>query len=118
MKSLENLDLSGGSKDYLENHLRSDDFFDVDQYPNAILDILSSKKIAENKLSVQGDLTIKGISNPTSFILEFNDNGASAELIFDRSKYNVKFRSSSFFDELGDKLIYDDIELKVDLVFN
>ncbi len=118
MKSLENLDLSGGSKDYLENHLRSDDFFGVDQYPNAILNILSSKKIDGNKLSVQGDLTIKGIINPTSFTLEFNDRGASAELIFDRSKYNVKFRSSSFFDELGDKLIYDDIELKVDLVFN
>tara|TARA_B100001175_G_scaffold155619_1_gene131882 strand:+ start:633 stop:1205 length:573 start_codon:yes stop_codon:yes gene_type:complete len=119
MKSLANQDLSGGSKNYLENHLRSDDFFGVEQYPTAILNILSSKKIDGDKFSVQGDLIIKGISNPTSFTLEFNDKGAaSAELVFDRSKYNVKFRSSSFFDELGDKLIYDDIELKVDLVFN
>ena len=32
-----------------------------------------------------------------------------ANLIFESLKHNVKFRSGSFFENLGDKLIYDDI---------
>ena len=43
---------------------------------------------------------------------------ASAILVFDRSKYDVRFRSGSFFDELGDKLILDEIKLEVALDFN
>ena len=117
MNSLENKDLTGGSKDYLEKHLRSEAFFGVEQHPTATLKIISSKRVDEGKHSVLGDLTIKNISKPISFDLIINERGATAELIFDRSKHNVKFRSSSFFEDLGDKLIYDDIELKIDLVF-
>jgi polyisoprenoid-binding protein YceI len=117
MKSLKNEDLSGGSKDYLEKHLRSDDFFGVEQHPTASLKITSVKKVEGENHLVVGDLKIKGITNQVIFDIILNEKGATAELIFDRSKYGVKFRSSSFFDELGDKLIYDDIELKVNLVF-
>ena len=117
MQTLENHDLSGGSKSYLEKHLRSEDFFAVEKYPTATLKVISSEKVTEKKFSVLGELTIKGITNSINFDLTYNETGAFAELIFDRSKYNVKFRSSTFFEELGDKLIYDDIELKVDLVF-
>ena len=46
------------------------------------------------------------------------ENNASAILVFDRSKYDVRFRSGSFFDELGDKLILDEIKLEVALDFN
>ena len=35
---------------------------------------------------------------------------------FDRSKYNVRFRSGTFFDDLGDKLILNDINVDVSLV--
>ena len=44
-----------------------------------------------------------------------SEQGWSANLIFDRSKYDVRFRSGSFFENLGDKLIYDDIELSINL---
>ena len=118
MNSLENQDLSGGSKDYLENHLRSDDFFGVEQHPTASLTIASAKKTKEGHQKVDGSLTIKGITHPISFDLEMTSEGAIADLVFDRSKYDVKFRSSNFFDDLGDKLIYDDIELKINLRFN
>ncbi|MAV15206.1 MAG: lipid-binding protein, partial [Candidatus Marinimicrobia bacterium] len=47
-----------------------------------------------------------------------SENNATAMLVFDRSKYDVRFRSGSFFDELGDKLILDDIKLEVALEFN
>ena len=36
---------------------------------------------------------------------------AKARLSFDRSKYDVRFRSGKFFENLGDKLILDDIEI-------
>lgn len=117
MASLENQDLSGGSKDYLEKHLRSEDFFGVEQHPTASLTIKSAKKAKEGHQKVNGTLTIKGITHPISFDMIITDEGATANLVFDRSKYQVKFRSSTFFDDLGDKLIYDDIELKVNLSF-
>lgn len=117
MTSLENQDLSGGSKDYLEKHLSSEDFFGVKQHPTASLTINSAKKAKEGHQKVDGTLTIKGITHPISFDMTMTDEGATANLVFDRSKYQVKFRSSTFFDDLGDKLIYDDIELKVNLSF-
>ena len=43
---------------------------------------------------------------------------AIANLTFDRSKYNVRFRSGSFFENLGDKLILDDIRMEVSLQWN
>ena len=44
-----------------------------------------------------------------------SQEGWKANLVFDRSKYEVKFRSGSFFENLGDKLIYDEIELAINL---
>ena len=68
---------------------------------------------------LDGELTIKGITHPINFSITLNsENNASAMLVFDRSKYDVRFRSGSFFDELGDKLILDDIKLEVALEFN
>ena len=68
---------------------------------------------------LDGELTIKGITHPINFSITLNsENNASAVLVFDRSKYDVRFRSGSFFDELGDKLILDDIKLEVALEFN
>ena len=64
---------------------------------------------------VNGCLTIKDISHPVLFEMANTEDGWTANLVFDRSKYNVKFRSGTFFENLGDKLIYDDIELEINL---
>ena len=117
MKSLVDEDLSGKSKQYLENHLKSDDFFGVEKYPTASLNISSSNKISNNNHKINGILTIKNIEHPISFVLTFNDLGAFAKMTFDRSKYDVKYRSASFFSDLGDKLIYDNIDVEVTLIF-
>ena len=42
-------------------------------------------------------------------------NGWTANLVFDRSLYDVRFRSGTFFENLGDKLILDEIELAINL---
>ena len=115
MTSINVQDLTGGSKERLEGHLRSDDFFSVESYPTAHLYISSSEVISNGKWMVNGFLTIKDISHPVLFEMANTEDGWNANLVFDRSKYNVKFRSGTFFENLGDKLIYDDIELKINL---
>ena len=115
MTSITVQDLTGGSKERLEGHLRSDDFFSVESFPTAHLYISSSEVISNGKWMVNGFLTIKDISHPVLFEMANTAEGWNASLVFDRSKYNVKFRSGTFFENLGDKLIYDDIELNINL---
>ena len=115
MTSITVQDLTGGSKERLEGHLRSDDFFSVESFPTAHLYISSSEVISNGKWMGNGFLTIKDISHPVLFEMVNTEDGWNANLVFDRSKYNVKFRSGTFFENLGDKLIYDDIELKINL---
>ncbi len=93
-------------------HLASDDFFGIEKYPEAFLDITS---VSGNH--VEGDLTIKGIMHPIAFDAAIDVNGdlltATGKLVIDRTKYEMKFRSGNFFKDLGDTLIYNDFELNV-----
>jgi polyisoprenoid-binding protein YceI len=93
-------------------HLASDDFFSIEKYPEATLEINS---VAGNY--VEGNLTIKGITHPVAFDIAVNVNGdqlsATGKLVIDRTKYEMKFRSGNFFKDLGDNLIYNDFELNV-----
>ena len=41
----------------------------------------------------------------------------TAKLVFDRSKFNVRYGSDSFFDNLGNRLILNDVVLEVSLSF-
>lgn len=93
-------------------HLASDDFFSIEKYPEAFLEITS---VSGNH--VEGDLTIKGITHPVDFEVAVNVNGdqltATGKLVLDRTKYEMKFRSGNFFKDLGDTLIYNDFDLSV-----
>ena len=109
---------TGGQQ--LLDHLASNDFFATNEHPTAELLITGSEQ-AETGLVVAGDLTIKGIANPTSFTVLATEGemGAvvySGTLVFDRAAYEVRFGSDSFFDNLGDNVIGDDIELTFTLV--
>ena len=117
MTSLKNLDLPEDYRPKLEGHLKSDDFFSVSKFPEAYLEMESSTKRSENNFEIKGSLTIKEIKHPITFTLLNNDDNWEANLVFDRSKYDVRFRSGSFFENLGDKLIYDDIVVETKLVF-
>ena len=116
MKTINVEDLQGGSKQRLEGHLRSDDFFSVEKFSEAIFET-KSPAVVNKKEGVQilsGNLTIKGITHPAK--IEIDDNW-SAKLVFDRSKYDVRFRSGNFFQNLGDKLIYDEIVINAKIAF-
>ena len=115
MTTIDNQDLPEERRPRLEAHLKSDDFFSVESHPTALLSILSSESVAEGKWLVLGELTIKTFTHPVEFEMLNSNDGWKANLVFDRSKYEVKFRSGTFFENLGDKLIYDDIELAINL---
>jgi len=110
-------DLSGEDKGKLEGHLKSDDFFGAQNHPTAKLVIKNASKKSGNTYGVVGELTIKGKTNPVTFNMEVKENEAEAEITIDRSKYDVRYGSGSFFDDLGDKTIYDNFELDIDLKF-
>ena len=115
MTTIDNQDLPEERRGRLEAHLKSDDFFSVESHPTALLSILSSESLADGKWLISGELTIKTFTHPVEFEMLNSNDGWKANLVFDRSKYEVKFRSGTFFENLGDKLIYDDIELAINL---
>tara|TARA_R110002051_G_scaffold11927_2_gene42838 strand:+ start:1511 stop:2089 length:579 start_codon:yes stop_codon:yes gene_type:complete len=117
MTSLISTDLEGESKGKLEGHLKSDDFFGTSNYATSKLVFTTVKATGKNSYQVTGDLTIKGKTNPVTFDVSVYGNKATATMKVDRSKYDVKYGSGSFFDNLGDKTIYDEFDLVVDLAF-
>ena len=117
MTSITNVDLQGEYKDKLEGHLKSDDFFGVEKFPIATLVFKNVEVAGKNSYKVTGDLTIKEKTNPVIFDFSVYGSKANATLKIDRSKYDVKYGSSSFFDNLKDKVIYDEFDLISDLEF-
>ncbi|SEQ41443.1 Polyisoprenoid-binding protein YceI [Hyunsoonleella jejuensis] len=103
----------------LAGHLKSADFFDVEQFPNAAFEITGISEV-EGKTMLSGNLTLKDVKNNITFPVTVSENGetmtlSSETFTIDRSKWNVQYGSKSFFDNLGDKFINDDIELKVNV---
>jgi polyisoprenoid-binding protein YceI len=102
----------------LESHLKDKDFFATEEYPS------SQFKITEvifdgTSYMITGDITIRGISQEITFPAQFHSHGklfhADATLKVDRTKHDVKYGSGSFFDGLGDRMIYDEFTLKIHL---
>lgn len=124
MTTIKVLDLEAGSKmnTKLTGHLNSPDFFDTATFGEANFKITSVKKSKSDDANYQvtGDLTIKGKTNSISFPAMVTKDGskvsAKADIVFDRSKFDVRYGSNSFFDNLGDKAIYDDVQMTVSLV--
>lgn len=117
MNTIENIDLADEPEDQakLVGHLKSDDFFDVEQYPTAVFTITS----VDGK-KVTGDLTMKDVTHSVSFNADINISedeltAATKEFAIDRAKWNVKYGSTKFFDLVQDNIISDEIKLQIDL---
>lgn len=117
MTSIICTDLEGEYKQKLEGHLKSDDFFSVEKHQDSKLVFTNVKATGKNSYEVTGDLTIKGITKPVTFDVSVYGSKATATLKIDRAEYDVRYGSGSFFDDLGDKTIYDEFDLVVDLEF-
>ena len=117
MTSLTATDLTGEYQGKLNGHLKADDFFGTDKFSTATLVFKKIVTKKPNTYTVTGDLTIKGITKPVTFDLATTANTASTAFKIDRTKYDIKYGSGSFFDSLGDKAINDDFDLVVALKF-
>ena len=115
MSSITVTDLEGDSKKKLEGHLHSDDFFGVKDYPTATFKMNTVVEKSNGVYGVAGDMTIKGKTNPIAFDLKVDGNTAMTTIVIDRTKYDVRYGSGSFFDNLGDKTIYDEFTLDITL---
>lgn len=108
------------SKGSLTNHLKSDDFFSVEKFNKSTFKITDAKSSNGTDYTISGTLTIKGISQPVSFPAKVSLSGkkitATGEITFDRTKFDIKYRSGSYFEDLADKMIYDEVKLDVKLV--
>lgn len=120
MNKMTNADLSGEWRDKLLAHLKNDDFFAVDKYPTSKIKSTKVDSLGNNRYKVTADLTIKDKTQPVVFEAtvapEGNDVKGSTKFKFDRAKYDIRYNSGSFFKDLGDKLIHDEVELTVDVV--
>ena len=121
MASISNTDIESPEwKQKLEDHLESEDFFHTDSFPHAILEIKGRQSliIENSKKSDQilADLTIRGITHEIKLPLDLtqsqNNFNAEGSVDIDRTLYNIQYKSRKFFDELGDKLIYDNFTVQ------
>lgn len=117
MTSLTATDLTGEYQGKLNGHLKSEDFFGTEKFPTSTLVFKKITAKAKGVYTVAADLTIKGKTSPVSFDLAVNANSATTKFNVDRTKYDIKYGSGSFFDNLGDKAISDEFELEVALQF-
>lgn len=124
MTSITVTDLEGGMKGKLEGHLKSEDFFSVEKNPTATFQMTSVAPLKDVKpggpnFNVTGKLTIKGITGDISFpaMIKFDGNAMTAqgEIKIDRTKYDIRYGSKTFFTDIGDKAIYDEFTIKLDI---
>ncbi len=104
----------------LTGHLKSDDFFSAEKFPEATFKAVKAAQKAGGVTELTGPLTIKGITvKEVTLPLKISKTGdkfvASGKAKLDRTKWDIKYRSGKFFPSLGDKLIHDQFELEFDL---
>lgn len=109
---------AGDGKEKLEGHLKSDDFFGIEAYPTAKFEITKVvSRGAAGEYKIVGNITIKETTKEIKFNATINDTSAIAKLKIDRSDFDIKYGSGSFFDNLGDNTIYDEFDLNINLMF-
>ncbi len=102
----------------LVDHLKSDDFFAVEEFPNASFTLTNVTHKIDSSLSAEGTLEIKGITHPVHLDVTVQASPLTYHTVFiiDRAKWNIRYGSRSFFDLVGDEIISDAIKLEVTIV--
>ncbi len=121
MNSITDTDLEGEYAGKLVGHLKSEDFFGVAKYPTSKFVITRViPQDSKGNYKIIGNLTIKSTTKEIKFLANATEsNGtitATGKITVDRSEFDVRYGSGSFFDGLGDKTIYDEFDLQVSLV--
>jgi polyisoprenoid-binding protein YceI len=122
MNTIEDENHDHSSTNGLITHLKDPDFFDVKKFPFTIIEITRVTSINAGEKQITGNLTIKGITHPVSFPakIEVADGivKANGKLTIDRTKWNVRYGSGKFLDNLKNEVIADEIEFDIKIVAN
>ena len=121
MNSISCTDIKSEDKNKnLVGHLKDEDFFNTKKFPSAVIKITKAVKGKGNSYKIIADLTIKGITQPIAFDADVTITGlnflAKASIKIDRTKWDIKYRSGTFFEKLGDKMILDEITFDIFLL--
>lgn len=121
-KGLFLMDMSSITSDNarVTTHLKSPDFFSAEKNPISKFEITKVTAAGKERVNITGNLTIKGITHPLTFPATVKQGkdvvvAVASGIRVDRTKYDIKFRSKTFFGDIGDKAIDDEFELNINL---
>ena len=108
-----------------DNHLKSDDFFNAEKFPQMIFKGTSFKKLSDNKYELEGDLTIRDITKKVKFNVNYGGTvvdpwgnvktGFKVKGTINRFDYNLKWNSLT---EVGGAVVGKEVEIKLNLQFS
>ena len=124
MNSIDDFDQTGAMKDLLIGDLKKADFFDVEKYPEAKLEIIKVDHMPDSSgnYGVNAALTMKGIRNEITFKANYQvqPDGSikiqTGEIIVDRIKWGITVGSKNIFKKLADHIIADNFDVKATVV--
>ncbi len=103
-------------------HMKGEDFFNTAKFPTSTFKITKVTPKGGDQYDVTGNMTIKGITNavtvPATVKMAGNQITANGKAVLDRTKYDIRYGSKSFFENIGDKAIYDDFTVEMKLAAN
>jgi polyisoprenoid-binding protein YceI len=126
LRTIDMKDEEDGGKGF-NDHLKSDDFFSVAKFPTAMFTITKTEKIkdattGQPNYEVTGNLTLKGITKSLKFPVEVSAIGktltARGRFKFDRTLWNIQYKSGKVFGDVGDSAISDAIGIEFNLKGN
>lgn len=105
----------------LTSYLKTEDFFSVEKNSTSKFIITKVSSIGNQRINVSGELTIKGYTELISFPATVKKKGNSLvaianNVMINRAKFNIRYGSKSFFNDIANKAIDDEFELAINLV--
>lgn len=103
----------------LKGHLKSGDFFDVENNPTSTFEIVEVANKSD-EIFIKGNLTIKGITKSIEFPAELKVTDTGVKLTgnafkIDRTEFDIRFKSQKFFNDLKDQFINDEFEISFEI---
>jgi len=105
----------------LTGHLKNDDFFSVEKNPTSKFVITKVTSAGAERINITGNLTIKGITESITFPASVKKEGnaivaVAKNVLVNRAKFDIRYGSKTFFNDIGNKAIDDNFELAINLV--
>lgn len=121
MNTIKSSDAKPG-KDGLADHLKNEDFFEVNKFPKAFFVATKAEKTSvPDTYLINGLLTVKGVQKKIVFTAKVvqgkTATKATGEFILYRSWWGVNYKSPDVLSSMKNELIADEVPIKLNLVF-